>query len=94
MRRTRLQPIFSLTSGKNFKDVAILYRTNAQSNALEYSFKRNGIPYRVIGGMRFFDRAEVKDMIAYLCLINNRSDDLRLMRIINTPARGIGAQDR
>lgn len=84
--------IFSLTRGKNFKDVAILYRTNAQSNALEYSFKRNGIPYRVIGGMRFFDRAEVKDMIAYLCLINNRSDDLRLMRIINTPARGIGAK--
>ena len=84
--------IFSLTGGKNFKDVAILYRTNAQSNALEYAFKRNGIPYRIIGGMRFFDRAEVKDMLAYLCVINNPSDDLRLTRIINNPARGIGAK--
>ncbi len=75
---------------RSFKDFAILYRTNAQSNALEYAFKRNGIPYRVIGGMRFFDRAEVKDMLAYLCLINNRNDDLRLRRIINNPARGLG----
>lgn len=73
-----------------FKSNAILYRTNAQSNALEYAFKRNGIPYRIIGGTRFFDRAEVKDMIAYLCVINNRNDDLRLARIINNPARGIG----
>ena len=75
-----------------FKDHAILYRTNAQSNALEFAFKRNGIPYRVIGGMRFFDRAEIKDMLAYLCVINNRSDDLRLQRIINNPARGLGAK--
>ncbi len=73
-----------------FKSNAILYRTNAQSNALEYAFKRNAIPYRVIGGMRFFDRAEVKDMLAYLCVINNRADDLRLTRIINNPSRGIG----
>ncbi len=73
-----------------FKSNAILYRTNAQSNALEYAFKRNGIPYRVIGGTRFFDRAEVKDMLAYLCVINNRNDDLRLTRIINNPTRGIG----
>ncbi len=77
--------------GKNgFKANAILYRTNAQSNALEYALKRNGIPYRVIGGTRFFDRAEVKDMLAYLCVINNRNDDLRLTRIINNPPRGIG----
>ncbi|MBE6976059.1 MAG: ATP-dependent DNA helicase PcrA [Ruminococcaceae bacterium] len=82
--------IISRSKGKNFKDYAILYRTNAQSNALEYAFKRNGIPYRVIGGMRFFDRAEVKDMLAYLCVINNRSDDLRLKRIINNPPRGLG----
>lgn len=75
-----------------FKDFAILYRTNAQSNALEFSLKRNGIPYRVIGGTRFFDRAEVKDMLAYLCVINNRADDLRLKRIINNPARGLGAK--
>ncbi len=78
------------TRGKNFRDYAILYRTNAQSNAIEYAFKRNGIPYRIIGGTRFFDRAEVKDMLAYLCVINNRSDDLRLSRIINNPPRGLG----
>ena len=71
---------------------AILYRTNAQSNALEYAFKRNGIPYKIIGGMRFFDRAEVKDMLSYLCVINNRADDLRLKRIINNPPRGLGAK--
>jgi len=82
--------IISKSKGKNFKDFAVLYRTNAQSNALEYAFKRNGIPYRVIGGMRFFDRAEVKDMLAYLCVINNRADDLRLKRIINNPPRGLG----
>ncbi len=84
--------IISRSKGKNFKDYAVLYRTNAQSNALEFAFKRNGIPYRVIGGMRFFDRAEVKDMLAYLCVINNRNDDLRLHRIINNPPRGLGAK--
>ena len=82
--------IISGSKGKNFRDYAILYRTNAQSNALEYAFKRNGIPYRVIGGTRFFDRAEVKDMLAYLCVIHNRADDLRLKRIINNPPRGLG----
>ncbi len=82
--------ILKRSAGKNFKEHAVLYRTNAQSNALEYAFKRNGIPYRVIGGMRFFDRAEVKDMLAYLCVINNRADDLRLKRIINNPPRGLG----
>ena len=76
--------------GRSFKDNAILYRTNAQSNALEFALKRNGIPYRVIGGTRFFDRAEVKDMLSYLCVINNRADDLRLKRIINNPPRGLG----
>ena len=82
--------IIQKSKGKNFRDYAILYRTNAQSNALEYALKRNGIPYRVIGGTRFFDRAEVKDMLSYLCIINNRSDDLRLKRIINNPPRGLG----
>lgn len=75
-----------------FRENAILYRTNAQSNALEYALKRNGIPYRVIGGTRFFDRAEIKDMLSYLCVINNRADDLRLKRIINNPPRGLGAK--
>ena len=82
--------IFKLSKGKQFGSIAVLYRTNAQSNALEYAFKRGGIPYRIIGGTRFFDRAEVKDMLAYLSVINNRSDDLRLRRIINNPPRGIG----
>ena len=82
--------IIAGSRGKGFKDYAILYRTNAQSNALEFALKRNGIPYRVIGGMRFFDRAEVKDMLSYLCIINNRADDLRLKRIINNPPRGLG----
>ena len=84
--------IIKNSKGKNFKDYAILYRTNAQSNALEYALKRSGIPYRVIGGTRFFDRAEIKDMLAYLCVINNRADDLRLNRIINNPPRGLGAK--
>ncbi len=82
--------IFAQTPPARFRDFAILYRTNAQSNALERSFKFNAIPYRIIGGTRFFDRAEVKDMLAYLCLINNRADDLRLSRIVNNPPRGIG----
>ena len=76
--------------GKNWRDNAVLYRMNAQSNALEYALKRNGIPYQVVGGMKFFERAEVKDMLAYLCVINNTTDDLRLRRIINVPARKIG----
>ncbi|MBQ5567447.1 MAG: UvrD-helicase domain-containing protein [Oscillospiraceae bacterium] len=76
--------------GRNWRDNAILYRMNAQSNALEYAFKRNGVPYQVVGGMKFFERAEIKDMLSYLAVINNTADDLRLRRIINTPARGIG----
>lgn len=75
-----------------FGQFAILYRTNAQSNSLENALKFNAIPYRIIGGTRFFDRAEIKDMIAYLCVINNRADDLRLRRIINNPPRGLGAK--
>ena len=84
--------ILSKSRGHDFKNYAILYRTNAQSNSLEYALKRNGIPYRVIGGMRFFERAEIKDMLSYLCVINNRADDLRLNRIINNPPRGLGAK--
>ena len=95
--------IIKLSKGKNFKDYAILYRTNAQSNAIEQALKRarwvdsdnverHSIPYRVIGGTRFFDRAEIKDMVSYLCVINNRADDLRLKRIINNPPRGLGAK--
>ena len=71
---------------------AILYRTNAQSRAIQLALAKNGIVYKVFGGFKFFDHAEVKDMIAYLQVINNRTDDLRLKRIINTPARGLGAK--
>ena len=76
--------------GRQFRDHAVLYRTNAQSNALEYAMKRSGIAYRIVGGTKFFDRAEVKDILSYLCVLNNPLDDLRLRRIINIPARGIG----
>ena len=78
--------------GANWRDHAVLYRMNAQSNQLEYAFKRNGIPYRIIGGTRFFDRAEIKDMLAYLCVIAVPGDELRLTRIVNNPPRGIGAK--
>ncbi len=78
--------------GRRWKDHAVLYRMNAQSNQMEQAFKRGGVPYRIIGGTRFFDRAEVKDMIAYLAVLNNPEDDLRLTRIINNPPRGIGSR--
>ena len=78
--------------GANWRDHAVLYRMNAQSNQLEYAFKRNGIPYRIVGGTRFFDRAEIKDILAYLCVISVPGDDLRLARIVNNPPRGIGAK--
>ncbi len=73
-----------------FEDFAILYRMNAQSNALETVFAKSGIPYRIIGGVRFYERMEIKDVIAYLCVIANPGDSLRVKRIINTPKRGIG----
>lgn len=76
--------------GQKFSDHAVLYRMNAQSNALENVFARSGISYRVIGGMKFFERKEIKDILSYLAVINNPYDDLRLKRIINEPKRGIG----
>ena len=85
------QILAGFSAGRGWREHAVLYRMNAQSNQLEQAFKRNGIPYRIIGGIRFFDRAEVKDMMAYLCAVNNPNDDLRLSRIINNPPRGIGA---
>ncbi|NLC72805.1 MAG: UvrD-helicase domain-containing protein [Ruminococcaceae bacterium] len=76
--------------GGKFSDNAILYRMNAQSNRLEFAMKRNGIPYKVYGGTKFYDRAEIKDVLAYLSVILSPADDLRVLRIINKPARGIG----
>lgn len=77
--------------GRKFSDFAILYRMNAQSNSIEQALSRSGIPHRVIGGRRFYDREEIRDMVAYLQVINNPHDDVRLGRIINVPKRGIGA---
>ena len=76
--------------GANWRDHVVLYRMNAQSYQLEYAFKRNGIPYRIVGGLSFFSHAEIKDILSYMSVICTPGDDLRLTRIINTPARGIG----
>ena len=81
----------AFAQGTPWGENAVLYRMNAQSNQIEYAFKRRGIPYRMYGGLKFFDRAEVKDILAYLSVIANPADDLRLTRIINVPARGIGS---
>ncbi len=76
--------------GRKFSDFAILYRMKAQSNSIEQSLSRNAIPYRLIGGHRFYEREEIKDITSYLSFICNPSDDVRLRRIINKPKRGIG----
>ncbi len=80
-----------VAKGRNFSDYAVLYRMNAQSNAIEQALSRSGIPHRVIGGHRFYDREEIRDMVAYLQVINNPHDDVRISRIINVPKRSIGA---
>ena len=80
----------SFGTGGSWSDHAILYRMSAISNQLEFAMKKNGIPYKIVGGLRFFDRAEVKDILAYLAVIANPADDLRLLRIINVPPRGLG----
>lgn len=85
---SRMLSLYS--KGAAWRNFAVLYRINAQSNSMEFALKRNGIPYRIVGGTRFFDRAEIKDVLAYLCVIASPADDLRLERIINVPARGIG----
>ena len=71
-------------------DIAVLYRTNAQSRVLEEEFGRYAIAYQVVGGTRFYERAEVKDALAYLAIINNPADEQRLLRVVNTPRRGLG----
>ena len=77
-------------SGRSYRDVAVFYRINAQSRALEDELVKNRIPYTVVGGMKFYERKEIKDVLAYLKLIDNPSDGLSLKRIINVPSRGIG----
>ncbi len=74
-----------------YSDFAVLYRLNAQANALEIIFSKSRVPYRIFGGVRFYERKEIKDLVAYLAVISNPSDDTRIKRIINVPKRGIGA---
>ena len=81
----------NMNSSAKFSDFAILYRMNSMSNSIERSLVRSGIPYRIIGGHKFYDRMEIKDALAYLSVIANHGDNLRLERIINVPKRGIGA---
>ncbi len=80
----------AVATGRRFSDFAILYRTNAQSSSIERALVYNAVPYKVVGGHRFYDRKEVKDVLAYLSVIANPSDTVRLRRIINEPKRGIG----
>jgi len=76
--------------GKSYSDYALLYRSNAQSRSFENALARSGIPYKIVGGMRFYDRKEIKDIMSYLALINNPNDIVRFRRVINEPKRGIG----
>ena len=78
--------------GRKYEDFAILYRSNAQSRALESILMSAGIPYRIYGGHRFFERAHVKDALAYLRLVENPNDNTAFLRAVNTPTRGIGAK--
>ena len=80
----------NVKNGAKFSDHVVLYRMNAQSNTVEKSLAKNAIPYRIVGGVRFYERKEIKDMVAYLSVLSNRGDNLRLLRIINEPKRGIG----
>ena len=79
------------TAGTSYDDMAVFYRTNAQSRILEDMFLRAGVPYKIVGGTRFFDRAEIRDVMAYLKMIVNPADEMSVKRVINTPRRGIGS---
>ncbi|MFT9056345.1 MAG: UvrD-helicase domain-containing protein [Ethanoligenens sp.] len=81
----------NVKAGMKFSDQAVIYRMNAQSGPIEKAFVRMGIPYRIIGGHRFYERLEIKDMMAYLCVINNPGDNLHFSRIVNAPKRSIGS---
>ncbi len=77
--------------GMSYDDIAVFYRTNAQSRILEDMFLRAGVPYKIVGGTRFFDRAEIRDVMAYLKMVVNPADEMSVKRVINTPRRGIGS---
>ncbi|MGV7637428.1 3'-5' exonuclease, partial [Mycobacterium kansasii] len=76
--------------GVKYSDVAVFYRTNTAARVLEEVFIRHGVPYKVVGGVRFYERKEVRDLVAYLRAIDNPNDTVSLQRIVNTPRRGIG----
>ncbi|MDR1953600.1 MAG: UvrD-helicase domain-containing protein [Clostridiales Family XIII bacterium] len=78
--------------GRNYRDFAVLYRTNAQSRTFEEAFSAATVPYRVLGGVRYYDRKEIKDIVSYMRLVQNPADDVALSRVINAPKRGIGAK--
>lgn len=80
----------AISNGNNYDDIAVLYRTNAQSRNLEEAMLKENIPYRVVGSFYFYSRKEIKDLLAYLRLIHNEKDNISLLRVINTPKRGIG----
>ncbi|HSX06658.1 MAG TPA: UvrD-helicase domain-containing protein [Candidatus Saccharimonadia bacterium] len=88
VRRVKL----GVDSGRHFSDFAVLYRTNAQSRSVEETFIQYGIPYRIVGGVRFYDRKEIKDLVAYLRLLYQPEDRISFERIVNIPTRGIGAK--
>jgi len=77
-------------AGRSLDEMAVFYRVHAQSRVIEDELRRTNVPYRIVGGMRFYDRAEVKDLLAYLRLLTNPEDDVSLLRVVNVPARGIG----
>jgi DNA helicase-2/ATP-dependent DNA helicase PcrA len=80
-----------VNSGASLRDMAVFYRTNAQSRTLEDVLVREGVPYQIVGGVRFYERAEIKDAMAYLSVISNKNDSVSLERIVNVPKRGLGA---
>ncbi|MBU3179582.1 DNA helicase PcrA [Clostridium psychrophilum] len=86
----QIKTLMAADKGYKYKDFAILYRMNSQSRIFEESFRKHLIPYRIVGGLKFYDRKEIKDIMAYLKLINNPLDDIALKRIINVPKRNIG----
>uniref|UniRef100_UPI00272E71E5 3'-5' exonuclease n=1 Tax=Staphylococcus aureus TaxID=1280 RepID=UPI00272E71E5 len=77
-------------NGKKYQDMAIFYRTNAQSRVLEETFMKSNMPYTMVGGPKFYDRKEIKDLLSYLRIIDNSNDDISLQRIINVLKRGVG----
>ncbi|MCX6384921.1 MAG: UvrD-helicase domain-containing protein [Actinobacteria bacterium] len=87
----KIRDFIAADGKKSFKDFAVFYRTNAQSRAIEEIFIRESVPYRIFGGLKFYDRKEIKDMLAYLKLTSNPKDVVSLMRVVNVPARGIGS---